>query len=49
MKVGQPQREIFVDPLPELLPEPLRTTPTFEPDFVEVPAEPVKEPVHDGA
>ena len=49
MQVGVPKREFYIEPLPELLPEPLRTTPTFEPEFVEEPVAPVREPVHDGA
>lgn len=36
MKIGEPRREIFVEPLE--LPEPLRTKPE------NVPAEPAKEP-----
>lgn len=41
MNIGQPQREYIVEPLE--LPEPLRTTPSVEPERV---PEPEKEPVH---
>lgn len=45
MDVGQPQREIIVEPLE--LPEPLRAEPSREPVAEPfVPSQPEKEPVH---
>jgi hypothetical protein len=43
MDIGEPRREIFVEPIE--LPEPLRSTPELTPEPVKAPKE---EPVPDG-
>lgn len=43
MQIGEPRREIYIEPIE--LPEPLRETPTIQPERVE---EPVEEPVKHG-